>query len=103
MAQTLEDIEHIPKNMLAPNDICEYLEADPQNIRLQAQQDPTKLGFPVSIVGSRVKIPKDAFIFWCKFGRPVYTTEEKGLLEYHKKSAPHQSGNSDRELKEKIL
>lgn len=37
----------------------------PQAIRLQAQNDPKKLGFPVSVVGTRVRIPRIPFIeFW---------------------------------------
>ena len=31
-----------------------------------AQIEREKLGFPVSIIGNRVKIPKDAFIKFCK-------------------------------------
>lgn len=59
---TLEEIEKIPKEMLLATDIAPYLECDPHSIRVQAQEDPTKLIFPVIVIGSRVKIPKQAFI-----------------------------------------
>ena len=69
--KTLEDIERIPKTMLLATDVSPYLETDPGLIRWQAQREPEKLGFPVVVIGSRVKIPKEGFVFYCKFGRPV--------------------------------
>lgn len=36
-----------------------------QAIRRQAQDNPSKLGFPVSVAGTRVRIPRRPFIeFW---------------------------------------
>jgi len=70
-AKTLEDIEKLPKTMLLATDVSPYLETDPGLIRWQAQREPEKLGFPVIVIGSRVKIPKDGFVFYCKFGRPI--------------------------------
>lgn len=63
---TLQEIEAIPREMLRPSDIAGYLKSNPQDIRTQAQEDPQKLGFPVIIIGSRVKIPKQAFIAFIK-------------------------------------
>lgn len=63
---TLEDIATIPKSFLTPHEVAQCLGSDPQTIRLQARKDASKLGFPVVIMGSRVKIPKEAFIkFMC--------------------------------------
>lgn len=31
--------------------------------------DPNKLGFPVIVTGTRVRIPKYGFIHFCKYGR----------------------------------
>ena len=43
-------------------DIAPLLESDPDAIRCQAKEDPSKLGFPVCVIGSRVKIPRRAFL-----------------------------------------
>jgi len=73
---TLEDIEKIPKTMLLATDIAPYLGCDDGLIRLQAQKDPSKLGFPVIVMGSRVKIPKEGFIHYCRYGRMVYQPKD---------------------------
>ena len=59
---TLQDIEAIPREFLLISEIAPLLGADPQTIRCQAQEDPTKLGFPVVVIKSRVKVPKRPFI-----------------------------------------
>lgn len=63
---TLQEIEAIPREVLLASEIAGYLNSNPQDIRVQAQADPKKLGFPVVIIGSRVKIPKQAFIAFMK-------------------------------------
>ena len=59
---TLEELEQLPREMLTPAQIAPVYGADPQLIRIQARERPELLGFPVSILGSRVKIPKRPFI-----------------------------------------
>ena len=62
---TIAEIRNSKKTVLTPNDICEVLSCRRYEINLQAHNDPSKLGFPVSIVGKRVKIPREAFLrFW---------------------------------------
>lgn len=73
---TLNDIEMIDKEMLLAEDVSDYLGADPSNIRWQAQHEPEKLGFPVVVVRSRVKIPKTGFVNYCRHGRPVMMVGE---------------------------
>lgn len=68
---TLEDVQAIPKEFLLVSDVAEYLECDPQDLRVQAKSDREKLGFPVVMVGTRIKIPKEGFVFYMKYGRPV--------------------------------
>lgn len=58
----LHDIEKIDREYLLPREVAEVLGADPQDIRVQAKQDASRLGFPVVIIGSRLKIPKQPFI-----------------------------------------
>ena len=72
----LADIEKINKNMLCATDISEYLETDPGIIRWQAQHEPDKLGFPVIVAKSRVKIPKEGFVYYCRYGRPAVELKE---------------------------
>lgn len=59
---TLKDIETIPREFLLISEIAPILGINPQTIRCQAQADPSKLGFPVVVAKSRVKIPKRPFI-----------------------------------------
>ena len=50
----------------------------PYTINVQAKQDPSKLGFAVSILGTRVKIPRLAFIHWITYGNaPVTAGDER--------------------------
>ena len=71
---TLDQIEKLDKDMLVPADIYEYLDTDPNTLRWQAQNEPEKLGFPGIVTKSRVKIPKEGFVFYCRFGRPIIFT-----------------------------
>lgn len=59
---TLKEIESLDKEMLVPAEIAEVLGSDPQTIRWQARKEPWKLGFPIIVVGNRVKIPRLAFL-----------------------------------------
>lgn len=68
---TLEEIEAIPRQILTAADVAPFLECDPNVIRGQAQRDPVALGFPVVVMGSRVKIPKAAFVYAMRYGRPI--------------------------------
>lgn len=63
---TLEDIEKIDSPILLPRHVAGYLKCAQYTINCQAQQDASKLGFPVIIAGSRIKIPKDGFINFCR-------------------------------------
>ena len=61
---TIEDIKKMKKEVLTPGDIAPILHCDPNVIRHQAKIDVNSIGFPVSKIGSRIKIPRDAFIRW---------------------------------------
>lgn len=62
---TFEEIKNYDGDMLIPTDIAPVLRCSAYSINLQAQTDPAKLGFPVSVIGTRVKIPRQGFInFW---------------------------------------
>ena len=61
---TITEIEASEKTMLTPGDVAEVLGCNPYAINVQAKQDPARLGFPVAVIGNRVKIPREAFLRW---------------------------------------
>ena len=61
---TIKEIRASDKTMLTPADVAPILGCHPFSINTQAQADPSKLGFPVCVIGRRVKIPKQAFLNW---------------------------------------
>lgn len=66
---TIEDLKKMDKEILTPCEIAPILECDPHKIRQQAKEDIRQLGFPASKVGTRIKIPRLAFIAWFESGR----------------------------------
>ena len=66
--KNLTEIENSTANCLTVAEVAEFLGANPQSIREQAHKCPEKLGFPVIILGSRIHIPKDGFVYFCKYG-----------------------------------
>lgn len=63
---TLQQIESDTREILIPADIAPILECDPHDIRVAAHQKPELLGFPVVLIGNRVKIPRLAFLKFMK-------------------------------------
>lgn len=61
---SIADIERIPRDYLTPSEVAAVLHCDPQDVRVAARQHPELLGFNVTIIGTRVKIPKMAFLRW---------------------------------------
>lgn len=59
---TLDDLRGMTKETITPAVAAQVLQCDPQWIRVAARQDKARLGFPVVLIGSRVKIPRIAFI-----------------------------------------
>ena len=59
---TLAEIEAIPCEVLTCQQVSRVLCAGAYYLHEQAMKDPTKLGFPVIVHGTRVKIPKSAFV-----------------------------------------
>lgn len=52
------------KLMLTPAEVAPVLGCDPYAINIQAREDPSRLGFPVVVLRSRVKIPRIPFLAW---------------------------------------
>lgn len=59
---TLEEIKHSDKPFLMAADVAPVLGCDPNFVRLAAHDKPELLGFPVTILGRRVKIPRKPFL-----------------------------------------
>lgn len=65
---TFEEIKESDKDFLTPEDVKQVLGIMPYTINLQAKEDPSKLGFAITMMGTRVKIPRRAFIHWMEYG-----------------------------------
>jgi len=61
---TLTEMRQSDKVMLTPDEVSEVLGCNGYAINLQCKDDPRKLGFPVCVLGTRVRIPRVAFIKW---------------------------------------
>lgn len=55
---TLEEIKGSKKQYLTPAEAAPLLGIDPQSLRVAARTAPQKLGFPVTVIGTRTKIPR---------------------------------------------
>lgn len=60
--KTIQELMDSEKNFFTPADICAVIGCDPNKIRIAARLEPELLGFPVSVMGSRVRIPKLPFL-----------------------------------------
>lgn len=59
---TIKEIMASEKAFLIPTDIAPVLGCDPYRISLMARDCPEKLGFPVTRIGTRTKIPRIPFL-----------------------------------------
>lgn len=59
---TLEEISILEREILTPAEVAPVLGMDRHTLHLCARQAPERLGFPVIVAGSRVKIPKRPFL-----------------------------------------
>lgn len=63
---TLAEIEAMDREFLTPAIVGGCLGWDPYSINLQVKADASKLGFPAMMCGSRVLIPKEGFLNFCR-------------------------------------
>ena len=71
----LKDLEAMEDDFLTIEQVAQVIGSGPHYIRLQAREDPAALGFPICIHGCKAKIPREGFIFWAKYGRPLVAKE----------------------------
>lgn len=63
---TLAEMRASSKTNLSPADVAQVLGCKPYSINVQAKIDIGKLRFPCYMLGTRVKIPRLAFIDWAE-------------------------------------
>ena len=63
---TVKELELSDKAFVFARDVADIIGCAAENIRSQAKDDPSKLGFPVVVIGSRVKIPRVPFLKYIK-------------------------------------
>lgn len=68
---TLEEIKALDREYLLPREVAEVLQCDVQGLRVWSRQRPQELGFPITIIGSRIRIPRLPFIEFMT-GRKAY-------------------------------
>ena len=61
---SIEALKAMNREFLLPREVAEIMGCDAQYVRVAARQRPDLLGFPVCVLGSRVKVPRRAFIAW---------------------------------------
>lgn len=59
---TLTEIKQSDELFLTAADIAPVLGCNPDKLRAQARGKPELLGFPVTVIGSRVKFPRRPFL-----------------------------------------
>ena len=59
---SLDDLKRLDREFLTPAQVAEILNCSAHGIRIWARQKPEQLGFPVCIIGSRIKIPRRPFL-----------------------------------------
>lgn len=60
--KTLEELAALPVDVLSCAQVAPILKANAYTIHETAIQRPDLLGFPVVVLGRRVKIPKESFV-----------------------------------------
>lgn len=64
---TVEQMRATDKPFLTPMDVCEVLQCAPYSINVQIKTEGAdSLPFPAFKIGSRVKIPRAAFVRWAE-------------------------------------
>ena len=62
MKKSLDDIRGMPDEFIIPEVAAGIIGCSPQALRDQARTDKTALGFPVTVIGTRVYIPRQSFV-----------------------------------------
>lgn len=66
---TLAEIEALTTDTITCKQAASVLRSNEQLLRITAREMPERLPFPVIVIGSRVKIPKAAFVSFMRGAR----------------------------------
>ena len=72
---TYEQILESKKDFLTPEEVAPVVGCKPHAINVQVKTDASALGFPVCLMGTRVRIPRLGFIHWMKYGNAPIVTD----------------------------
>ena len=79
---TFSEIEQSEKDFLTPSDVAPVIGCMAYSLNVQAKEDIGKLGFPAALIGTRLLIPRLAFIRWVRYGNaPLSKEEQNGLRD----------------------
>ena len=73
---TLDEVEAMDREFLTPEIVAGVIGCDPYSINVQVKADPTRLGVPASMCGTRVLIPKAGFLRFCRGERETVIRNE---------------------------
>lgn len=59
---TLAEARESDKLFLTCDDVAKIMGCGAQSIRVQAETQPELIGFPISIIGRRIRIPRVPFL-----------------------------------------
>ena len=59
---SLDRIRTMPEAMITPEIAAPVIGCKPQSLRVAARVAPERLGFPVTVIGSRVLVPRIPFL-----------------------------------------
>lgn len=65
---TIGEIQALDREFLTPSEVAPLIGCKPYSINVQAAEDISKLGFPAAKIGTRVRIPREGFLHWLKYG-----------------------------------
>lgn len=74
---TLNELKALDNPVITPKIAAQFLCCDPYSISLAARDCPERLGFPVSRIGTRTKIPRLAFIHFLEAGTPWFKSRQQ--------------------------
>ena len=69
---TLDELKALDEPVITPKIAAQFLKCNPYAISIAARDCPERLGFPVSRIGNRTKIPRLAFIRFLEVGGPWF-------------------------------
>ena len=92
--KTLDEVRKSEKDCLIPSDVAPLLGCNPYSINVQAKQDKERLGFPVIMLGERVKIPREGFIAFFEGRNGAYIKALNEIADFLMENGYEQAANA---------